>query len=196
MVSTFSFRFPESYVCTTLSVAFHSQRQEMPTLDDDSGSDRDDELPQVVVLQSGDLTAEEAKKIKEEQNPGKGEAVLSSTGWILELCSISRPEVFLNFGPGATYGLQGNPRPHRADPDSFISSTGDDPPADGKILFKKPAKRSSEDKFQGITASSSKKKKNEGGEKTQDEQKEVKSGKKIKNKSLLSFGGDEEEEED
>lgn len=107
----------------------------------------------------------------------------------------SRPEV-LNSGPWATFGLQGNQRPHRADPDSFISSTGDDPPADGKILFKKPAKRSSEDKFQGITASSSKKKRNDGGEKTQDEQKEVKSGKKIKNKSLLSFGGDEEEEED
>lgn len=46
----------------------------MPTLDDDSGSDREDELPQVVVLQSGDLSAEEAKKIKEEQDPGKGEA--------------------------------------------------------------------------------------------------------------------------
>ncbi|XP_075896818.1 uncharacterized protein KIAA1143 homolog [Nelusetta ayraudi] len=121
-----------------------TKRQEMPTLDDDSGSDRDDELPQVVVLQSGDLTAEEAKKIKDDQNPSKD----------------------------------------------------DDPPADGKILFKKPAKRSSEDKFQGITASSSKKKKNDGVEKTQDEQKEAKSGKKIKNKSLLSFGGDEDEEED
>lgn len=36
----------------------------MPTLDDDSGSDREDELPQVVVLKSGDLTAEEVKKIK------------------------------------------------------------------------------------------------------------------------------------
>lgn len=44
----------------------------MPTLDDDSGSDREDELPQVVVLKSGDLTADEAKKIKEETHPGKG----------------------------------------------------------------------------------------------------------------------------
>lgn len=80
---------------------------------------------------------------------------------------------------------------------TLISSTGDEPPADGKILFKKPAKRSSVDKFQGITASSSKKKKSDGGEKDQEEeQKEVKSGKKIKNNSLLSFGGDEEEEED
>lgn len=33
-------------------------------MDDDSGSDREDELPQVVVLKSGDLTAEDVKKIK------------------------------------------------------------------------------------------------------------------------------------
>lgn len=50
----------------------------MPTLDDDSGSDREDELPQVVVVQSGDLTAEEAKKIKQEQHPGQGEGISSS----------------------------------------------------------------------------------------------------------------------
>lgn len=37
----------------------------MPELDDgESGSDREDELPQVVVLKSGDLTEEEAKKVK------------------------------------------------------------------------------------------------------------------------------------
>lgn len=65
----------------------------MPTLDDDSGSDREDELPQVVVLQSGDLTAEEAKKIKEEQHPGKGGGISSSTGRM----SQSRPLV-LNWG--------------------------------------------------------------------------------------------------
>lgn len=70
----------------------------------------------------------------------------------------------------------------------------DEPPTDGKILFKKPAKRSSSDKFQGITASSSKKKKSEGGEK--EERTEVKSGKKVKNNSLLSFGGDEAEDDD
>lgn len=41
------------------------QRQAMPTLDDDdSGSDREDELPQVVVLKGGDLTAEDVKKMK------------------------------------------------------------------------------------------------------------------------------------
>lgn len=85
--------------------------------------------------------------------------------------------------------------------ESFTSiwSTGDEPPPEGKILFKKPAKRSSSDKFQGITASSSKKKKSDGGEKEkekEEERKEVKPGKKVKNNSLLSFGGDEEEEED
>uniref|UniRef100_A0A8C5CQ24 Zgc:77056 n=1 Tax=Gadus morhua TaxID=8049 RepID=A0A8C5CQ24_GADMO len=84
-----------------------TKRQAMPTLDDDSGSDREDELPQVVVLKKGDLSADEVKHIK---------------------------------GDGA-------------------SEKEDEPPADGKIVFKKPAKRSSTDKYQGITASSSKKKK-------------------------------------
>ncbi|XP_042280446.1 uncharacterized protein KIAA1143 homolog [Thunnus albacares] len=125
-----------------------TKRQVMPTLDDDSGSDREDELPQIVVLKGGDLTSEEVKKIKEDMRAG--------------------------------------------------SEKDDEPPADGKILFKKPAKRSSSDKFQGITASSSKKKKSDGGEKKEEEEekKEVKSGKKVKNNSLLSFGGDEEDEED
>ncbi|XP_070768194.1 uncharacterized protein KIAA1143 homolog isoform X2 [Enoplosus armatus] len=117
-----------------------TKRQMMPTLDDDSGSDREDELPQVVVLKGGDLSAEDVKKIKTE---------------------------------------------------TPLLSTDDELPPDGKILFKKPAKRSSSDKFQGITASSSKKKKSDGGE-----EKEVKSRKKVKNNSLLSFGGDEEEEEE
>lgn len=49
------------------------QRQPMPALDDDSGSDREDELPQVVVLKSGDLSADEAKQIKDEEKPGAGE---------------------------------------------------------------------------------------------------------------------------
>lgn len=56
----------------------------MPTLDDDSGSDREDELPQVVVLKSGDLSAEEAKKIKEEQHPDKSEGSSSSSGVMFE----------------------------------------------------------------------------------------------------------------
>ncbi|XP_054897983.1 uncharacterized protein KIAA1143 homolog [Poeciliopsis prolifica] len=124
-----------------------TKRQAMPTPDDDSGSDREDELPQVVVLKSGDLSADEAKKLKDGMRAG---------------------------GEG---------------------EKGEKAPSDGKILFKKPAKRSSSDKFQGITASSSKKKKEDGaGE--QEEDKDRKSGKKVKNNSLLSFGDDEEEEND
>ena len=74
-------------------------------------------------------------------------------------------------------------------------SSDDEAPADGKILFKKPAKRSSSDKYQGITASSSKKKKSEAPSKEEEEgKKEEKSGKKVKNNSLLSFGDDEEED--
>lgn len=45
----------------------------MPTLDDDSGSDREDELPQVVVLKGGDLTAEDLKKIKGATRAGAAE---------------------------------------------------------------------------------------------------------------------------
>uniref|UniRef100_A0A8C6KNR2 Zgc:77056 n=1 Tax=Nothobranchius furzeri TaxID=105023 RepID=A0A8C6KNR2_NOTFU len=112
-----------------------TKRQVMPDLDDDGGSDREDELPQVVVLKSGDLTAEEVKTIKD----GKD----------------------------------------------------DQAPSKGKILFKKPAKRSSSDKFQGITATSSKKKKSEAGKGGE----EGKTGSKVKNNSLLSFGGDEDEED-
>lgn len=56
----------------------------MPTLDDDSGSDREDELPQIVVLKGGDLTTEEVKKIKEDMRGGseKGE-----TEWALTILS-------------------------------------------------------------------------------------------------------------
>ncbi|CAL8338978.1 unnamed protein product [Gadus morhua 'NCC'] len=149
-----------------------TKRQAMPTLDDDSGSDREDELPQVVVLKKGDLSADEVKHIK---------------------------------GDGA-------------------SEKEDEPPADGKIVFKKPAKRSSTDKYQGITASSSKKKKSATGEKEdkkeekkeeeeeeeeekeekekkeekkekREDKKEDKKERKVKNNSLLSFGGDEEEDD-
>lgn len=44
----------------------------MPALDDDSGSDKEDELPQVVVLKTGDLTAEEVQKMKDEMRGGDG----------------------------------------------------------------------------------------------------------------------------
>uniref|UniRef100_A0A4W6C6K0 Zgc:77056 n=1 Tax=Lates calcarifer TaxID=8187 RepID=A0A4W6C6K0_LATCA len=49
-----------------------TKRHVMPTLDDDSGSDREDELPQVVVLKDGDLTSEEIKKIKGKMHSGGG----------------------------------------------------------------------------------------------------------------------------
>lgn len=122
----------------------HTKRLEMPALEDDSGSDREDELPQVVILKKGDLSAEEVLQIKEVKDGTEKE---------------------------------------------------DKPPADGKILFKKPTKRSS-DKFQGITASSNnnKKKKSEGKSEGGDEEKKEKSEKKVKNKSLLSFGEDEDED--
>lgn len=145
----------------------------MPTPDDDSASDREDELPQVVVLKSGDLTADEVKEIKDEENPvtetKKGGGGLKVGPPVLIIFRIH----FVCY--------------------TLFSCTGREPPADGKILFKKPEKRSSSEKFQGITASSSKKKKNDGENK---EEEKEKSGKKIKNNSLLSFGGDEEEDED
>ncbi|KAG7469871.1 hypothetical protein MATL_G00133480 [Megalops atlanticus] len=74
------------------------------------------------------------------------------------------------------------------------SKAEEEPPADGKIMFRKPTKRSSE-KFQGITASSSKKKKKEEEDKL-DRGKEENPGKKVKNSSLLSFGDDDEEEDE
>uniref|UniRef100_A0AAY5K462 DUF4604 domain-containing protein n=1 Tax=Esox lucius TaxID=8010 RepID=A0AAY5K462_ESOLU len=130
-----------SSASSTCSEGDVKERLEMPVMDDDSGSDREDELPQVVVLKKGDLSAEEVTRIK-----------------------------------GGT-------------------EKEDKPPADGKILFKKPTKRSSE-KFQGITASSSKKKKQSSVTSETDEEKteeKVKLG-KVKNKSLLSFGDDEDED--
>ncbi|XP_016374905.1 uncharacterized protein KIAA1143 homolog [Sinocyclocheilus rhinocerous] len=116
-----------------------TKKQQMPQFDDDSAdSDREDEMPQVVVLKKGDLSAEDVMKIKK---------------------------------------------------DTEDSNKDEQPPPDGKIVFKKPVKRSS-DKFEGITASSSKKKRSEDGE-----TKESKAGVKVKNNSLLSFGDDDEEED-
>lgn len=116
-----------------------TKRQEMPAADDDSGdSDREDEMPQIVVLKKGDLSADEVQRIR------KGDR---------------------------------------------SNSKDDEPPSDGKIVFKKPEKRSSSDKFQGISASSSKKKKQEDEE----GKSKAASGDKVKNKSLLSFDDEEED---
>ncbi|XP_020663315.3 uncharacterized protein KIAA1143 homolog isoform X1 [Pogona vitticeps] len=70
------------------------------------------------------------------------------------------------------------------------SKTTDLDPGDGKIVFRKPLKRSSEEKYSGLTATSSKKKK---------ETKKISptpqnTTKQVKNCNLLSF--DEEESDD
>ncbi|KAK6490510.1 hypothetical protein HHUSO_G5064 [Huso huso] len=120
-----------------------TKRQDLPVVDDSGDSDREDELPQVVVLKKGDLSAEELMKIKTDTEGSSKEEV--------------------------------------------------DAPAGGKIMFRKPVKRSA-NTFQGITATSSKKKKgiekDSGNSKTTTENPQ----KKVKNSSLLSFGDEEEED--
>ncbi|KAM4791493.1 uncharacterized protein KIAA1143 homolog [Cyanocitta cristata] len=125
-----------------------TKREQLPLADDDSdnGSDREDEQPQVVTLKKGDLTAEEAMKIKQQIK----EALKSNE-------SDDEPE-----------------------------------PADGKIMFRKPAKRSSE-KCLDFNVSSSKKMKE--AKKTKREATTSQSAaKQVKNSSLLSF--DDEENDD
>ncbi|KFP00402.1 Uncharacterized protein KIAA1143, partial [Calypte anna] len=123
-------------------------REQLPLADDDSenGSDNEDEQPQVVALKKGDLTAEEAMKIKKQIK----EALKSN------------------------------------------ESDGEPEPADGKIMFRKPSKRSSE-KTLDFNVSSSKKMKE--AKKTKREATASQStAKQIKNSSLLSF--DDEENDD
>uniref|UniRef100_H3B1A7 KIAA1143 n=1 Tax=Latimeria chalumnae TaxID=7897 RepID=H3B1A7_LATCH len=67
-------------------------------------------------------------------------------------------------------------------------------PADGKIVFKKPTKRSADDKFSGLTASSSKKKRDKEKKDRWDSRDTENKQKQVKNSSLLSFGDDEEED--
>ncbi|XP_062056688.1 uncharacterized protein KIAA1143 homolog isoform X2 [Lepus europaeus] len=67
------------------------------------------------------------------------------------------------------------------------------PPADGKIMYRKPVKRPSDEKYSGLTASSKKKKTNEDEVNKQDSVKKN-SQKQIKNSSLLSFGNEDEDE--
>ncbi|KAM9386495.1 uncharacterized protein KIAA1143 homolog [Phaethornis superciliosus] len=125
-----------------------TKREQLPLADDDSenGSDNEDEQPQVVALKKGDLTAEEAMKIKKQIK----EALKSN------------------------------------------ESDGEPEPADGKIMFRKPSKRSSE-KTLDFNVSSSKKMKE--AKKTKREATASQStAKQIKNSSLLSF--DDEENDD
>ncbi|XP_064300153.1 uncharacterized protein KIAA1143 homolog isoform X2 [Phalacrocorax carbo] len=124
-----------------------TKKEQLPLADDDSenGSDKEDEQPQVVTLKKGDLTAEEAMKIKQQIK----EALKSN------------------------------------------ESDGEPEPADGKIMFRKPAKRSSE-KLLDFNVSSSKKMKE--AKKTKREATTPSTAKQIKNSSLLSF--DDEENDD
>ncbi|KAJ7322597.1 hypothetical protein JRQ81_018884 [Phrynocephalus forsythii] len=69
------------------------------------------------------------------------------------------------------------------------SKTTDLDPGEGKIVFRKPPKRSSEEKYSGLTATSSKKKKETKMSPTPQN-----TTKQVKNCSLLSF--DEEETDD
>ncbi|XP_004614589.2 uncharacterized protein KIAA1143 homolog [Sorex araneus] len=65
--------------------------------------------------------------------------------------------------------------------------------ADGRIMYRKPTKRSSDGKNCGLTASSKKKKTNEDEVNKQDSVKKN-SQKQVKNSSLLSFGNEDENE--
>ncbi|KAM6315195.1 uncharacterized protein KIAA1143 homolog [Aegotheles albertisi] len=123
-----------------------TKREQLPLDDSENRSDNEDEQPQVVTLKKGDLTAEEAMKIKQQIK----EALKSN------------------------------------------ESDGEPEPADGKIMFRKPAKRSSE-KVLDFNVSSSKKMKE--AKKTKREATTTEStAKQIKNSSLLSF--DDEENDD
>nr|XP_004662190.1 uncharacterized protein KIAA1143 homolog [Jaculus jaculus] len=66
-------------------------------------------------------------------------------------------------------------------------------PADGRIMYRKPVKRSPDEKYSGLTASSKKKKTKEDGAYKQDSVKKN-SPKKIKNSNLLSFDNEDENE--
>ncbi|XP_062425441.1 uncharacterized protein KIAA1143 homolog isoform X3 [Rhea pennata] len=123
-----------------------TKREQLPLADDENDSDKEDEQPQVVTLKKGDLTAEEAMKIKEQIK----DALKSS------------------------------------------ESDGEPEPADGKIMFRKPTKRSSE-KFSGLNVSSSKKMK-ESKKAKREASTPQSAAKQIKNSSLLSF--DDEENDD
>ncbi|XP_034260084.1 uncharacterized protein KIAA1143 homolog isoform X6 [Pantherophis guttatus] len=79
-----------------------TKREQLPASEDDSGSDKEDEQPRVIVLKKGDLTAEEVATIKEE----------------LKEVPEADPEV-------------------------------------GKIIFRKPPKRSAEENYFGLTVTSS-----------------------------------------
>ncbi|XP_072106493.1 uncharacterized protein KIAA1143 homolog [Mobula birostris] len=65
-------------------------------------------------------------------------------------------------------------------------------PDGGKIVFRKPSKRSSDNKVTGMFTTSSKKKKEDASDQTEFKSSGNKS-KQVKNSSLLSFGSDDDE---
>ncbi|XP_021510156.2 uncharacterized protein KIAA1143 homolog [Meriones unguiculatus] len=67
------------------------------------------------------------------------------------------------------------------------------PPADGRIMYRKPVKRASDEKCSGLTVSSKKKKANEDDVNKQNPVRKN-SQKQIKNSSLLSFDSDDDNE--
>ncbi|XP_035299974.1 uncharacterized protein KIAA1143 homolog isoform X6 [Cricetulus griseus] len=69
------------------------------------------------------------------------------------------------------------------------------PPADGRIMYRKPVKRPSDEKCLGLTASSKKKKTNEDDENKQNSVRKN-SQKQIRNSSLLSFDNEDENDVD
>ncbi|KAM5190108.1 uncharacterized protein KIAA1143 homolog isoform 3-T3 [Callospermophilus lateralis] len=74
------------------------------------------------------------------------------------------------------------------------AKTDEEPaPADGRIMYRKPVKRPSDEKYSGLTASSKKKITSEDKVNKQDLVKKN-SQKQIKNTSLLSFDNEEENE--
>uniref|UniRef100_A0AC11E8C4 KIAA1143 n=1 Tax=Ovis aries TaxID=9940 RepID=A0AC11E8C4_SHEEP len=66
--------------------------------------------------------------------------------------------------------------------------------ADGRIMYRKPVKRSSDEKYAGLSASSKKKKTKEEDERNKQDSVEKSSRKQIKNSSLLSFDNEDENE--
>ncbi|CAI9159428.1 unnamed protein product [Rangifer tarandus platyrhynchus] len=66
--------------------------------------------------------------------------------------------------------------------------------ADGRIMYRKPVKRSSDEKYSGLSASSKKKKAKEEDEINKQDSVKKNSQKQIKNSSLLSFDNEDEDE--
>ncbi|XP_050728441.1 uncharacterized protein KIAA1143 homolog [Eriocheir sinensis] len=134
---------------------------EMPKATDEDVADTEEELPQIVSLRSGDLTQEEIDQLRSE-------------GRLDDLLKKNSEE------EGEVQGPKN--RDEVSEPEV---------PADGRILFRKPNKRSS-DGPQGKDGKKLKDGKSE--ESSENKSKKVKK-KAHQDKKLLSFDEDEEEEE-